>query len=112
VDDRALYQAILGLQASWQVEQVELRMEPGEVEVWVAAVTETPFGCPECTTPSPIHDHVERRWRHLDTCQFRTVLCARVPRVHCAAHGGRTTRVPWAEPGSRFTLLFERLAGC
>jgi transposase len=80
------------------------------VEVWVAAVPEKPFGCPECAAPSPIHDHVERRWRHLDTCQFRTVLCARVPRVHCATHGVRTTRVPWAEPGSRFTLLFERLA--
>lgn len=110
MDDRTLYQAILGLQAPWQVEHVELRMEPGEVEVWVAAVPETPFGCPECAAPSPIHDHVERRWRHLDTCQFRTVLCARVPRVHCATHGVRTTRVPWAEPGSRFTLLFERLA--
>ncbi|WP_396213814.1 ISL3 family transposase [Gemmatimonas sp.] len=24
-------------------------------------------------------------------------------------HGVRTTRVPWGEPGSRFTLLFERL---
>jgi transposase len=75
VDDRALYQAILGLSAPWQVEQVTLRMEPGEVEVWVAAAGATPFGCPECAAPSPIHDHVERRWRHLDTCQFRTLLC-------------------------------------
>jgi transposase len=110
VNDRALYQAILGLSAPWQIEQVTLRMEPGEVEVWVAAAGATPFGCPECAAPSPIHDHVERRWRHLDTCQFRTLLCARVPRVRCAAHGVRTVRVPWAEPGSRFTLLFERLA--
>lgn len=38
MDDRALYQAILGLSAPWQVEQVELRMEPGEVEVWVIVV--------------------------------------------------------------------------
>lgn len=26
-------------------------MEPDEVEVWVAAVAETPFGCPECVAP-------------------------------------------------------------
>jgi transposase len=110
VDDRALYRAILGLSAPWQVERVTLRMEPCEVEVWVAATAETPFGCLECAAPSPIHDHVERRWQHLDTCQFRTLLCARVPRVRCATHGVRTARVPWAEPGSRFTLLFERLA--
>lgn len=57
-----------------------------------------------------MHDHVERRWRHLDTCQFKTVLCARVSRVRCGSHGVRTVRVPWAEPQSRFTLLFERLA--
>jgi transposase len=110
VDDRALYQAILGLSAPWQVERVELRVEPGEVEVWVAAEAGTPHACPDCEAVSAIHDHVERRWRHLDTCQFRTVLCARVPRVRCSTHGVRTTRVPWAEPGSRFTLLFERLA--
>ena len=110
MDDRALYQSILGRSAPWQVERVELRVEPGEVEVWVGAEADTPHTCPECTTVSAIHDHVERRWRHLDTCQFRTVLCARVPRVRCATHGVRTTRVPWAEPGSRFTLLFERLA--
>ncbi len=84
MDDRALYQAILGLSAPWHVGQVTLRMEPGDVEVWVAAAGATPFCCPECAAPSPIHDHVERRWRHLDTCQFRTLLCARVPRVRCA----------------------------
>jgi transposase len=101
---------MLGLQAPWAVERVELRVEPGEVEIWVAAEAGTPHACPDCAAVSAIHDHVERRWRHLDTCQFRTVLCARVPRVRCAAHGVRTTRVPWAEPGARFTLLFERLA--
>ena len=38
------------------------------------------------------------------------MLCARVPRVECATHGVITIPVPWAEAGSRFTLLFERLA--
>ena len=68
MDDRALYQAILGLEAPWQVDQVELRMEPGEVEVWVAAATETSFACPDCAAPSPIHDHVERRWPKSAIC--------------------------------------------
>jgi len=110
VDDRALYQTILGVRAPWQVERVELRPEPGEVEVWVAAAAGTGFACPECDAAAPIHDHVERRWRHLDTCQFRTLLCARVPRLRCATHGVPTARVPWAEAGARFTVLFERLA--
>jgi transposase len=35
-------------------------------------------------------------WRHLDTCQYQTLLHARVPRVGCPTHGVRQVRVPWA----------------
>ncbi len=110
MDDRGLYQTILGLQQPWNVARVELRETAAAVDVWVEAVAGTTFACPHCDEPAPIYDHVERRWRHLDTCQFRTLLCARVPRVQCATHGVITIPVPWAEAGSRFTLLFERLA--
>ncbi len=110
MDDRALYQTILGLQAPWDVERVELREATQEVDVWVGATPGTPLRCPHCGDVAPIYDHVERRWRHLDTCQFRTLLCARVPRLQCATHGVTTVSVPWAEAGARFTLLFERLA--
>jgi transposase len=51
-----------------------------------------------------------RTWRHLDTCQYRTLLHAALPRTECPEHGPRVVRVSWAEPGSHFTALFERLA--
>jgi len=57
-----------------------------------------------------LYDHREREWRHLDTCQLQTRLHARVPRVDCPTHGVLQSPVPWATPGSKFTLLFERLA--
>jgi transposase len=58
-----------------------------------------------------LYDHEpERTWRHLDSCHFETHLHARVPRVECPEHGIRQTKVAWAEPRSRFTLLFERFA--
>lgn len=110
MEDRELYQAILGLSAPWTVERVELKETEQAVEVWVGEREGTRFTCPECGERAPIYDRAERRWRHLDTCQFTTLLCARVPRVECPTHGVKTVRVPWAEPGSRFTLLFERLA--
>ncbi|HYW32836.1 MAG TPA: ISL3 family transposase [Gemmatimonas sp.] len=100
----------MGLTTPWEVERVELREATQEVDVWVGTAAGTTFACPQCAEVAPMYDHVERRWRHLDTCQFRTLLCARVPRVRCATHGVTTVRVPWAERGSRFTLLFERLA--
>ena len=110
MEDRELYQTILGLQAPWAVSHVELREAEHAVHVWVAEQPDTAFSCPECGVAAPVYDRAERRWRHLDTCQFTTVLCAKVPRIECSVHGVKTVRVPWAEPGSRFTLLFERLA--
>ena len=110
MEDRALYQAILGLTVPWDVVRVELREPEETVQVFVEATPGTVFACPECGTTAPAYDQAERRWRHLDTCQFTTLLVARVPRVQCPTHGVKTVRVPWAEKGSRFTLLFERLA--
>ena len=56
-----------------------------------------------------VYDHAEERtWRHLDSCQFETFLHAGST-GGCAEHGVQV-RVPWAEPRSRFTLLFERFA--
>lgn len=69
------------------------------------------WACPECGKPCPLYDHQPaRRWRHLDTCQFRTILHAEPPRSNCSEHGVRTVKLPWAEPNSRFTALFEGIA--
>ncbi|MDR7486222.1 MAG: transposase family protein, partial [Armatimonadota bacterium] len=42
--------------------------------------------------------------------QFITWIEAEVPRVECPRHGVRQIQAPWAEAGSQFTALFERLA--
>jgi transposase len=110
MDDKSLYAAILGLKEPWGVERVELRLAEGEVHVWVALPPKTLWVCPECHAPAPIHDHRERQWRHLDTCQYRTLVHARIPRLACPTHGTRQLPVPWAEAGARFTALFEALA--
>ena len=110
MDDRSLYATILGMQAPWDVERVELRDTEQAVHVWVREQRDARFVCPECGASGPIYDHVERSWRHLDTCQFQTLLHAAVPRLTCPTHGVRTIHVPWAARHSQFTLLFERLA--
>jgi transposase len=107
--DRELYARILGIETPWQVDDVELRLEEQQVEVRVGLQPGTRPPCPECGTPCSIYDHHHRRWRHLDTCQLQTVLTADVPRIHCDQHGVLQVRVPWAEPGSHFTALFEAL---
>lgn len=107
--DTDLYAQILNVQAPWTVEDVELDRSGGEVRVHVAYDGGAPLVCPECQQAVPGYDTRQRQWRHLDTCQLRTLLVADVPRVNCPEHGVRQIEVPWAEEGSRFTALFEAL---
>jgi transposase len=112
--DIELYQRLLGLAEPWTVTRVELSIERRRVDVHVGHARGTRFACPEagCEHAAlPVYDHSEQRaWRHLDSLQFLTYLHARPPRVQCPIHGVRQVRLPWAEPLSRFTVLFERLA--
>lgn len=107
--DRELYSRILEIASPWEVTEVELRREEREVLVRVEWMPSSSLLCPECGGVCSGYDRRERRWRHLDTCQYRTILSATVPRVQCPEHGIQQVRVPWAEAGSRFTALFERL---
>ena len=109
-DSRSLYASLLGLTSPWEIRDVEMKSGVGEVHIHVALPEGVRWVCPECQAEAPIHDHQERTWRHLDTCQFKTLVHARVPRLSCPNHGFRQVKVSWAEPGSRFTALFESLA--
>lgn len=109
--DTELYRHLLGLLEPWTVERVELKIQERRVEVWAGHPTGVGFRCPECDYQGTARDHAQERvWRHLDSCQFQTYLHARIPRIACPTHGVRQVRVPWAEPDSRFTMLFDRLA--
>lgn len=111
MQDRQLYEQILGIGMPWRVDRVALMLDEGEVHVYLAHGWWVTWACPECARTCGLYDHQpERSWRHLDTCQYRTILHAELPRVDCPEHGPRVVRVSWAEPHSRFTALFERLA--
>ncbi|MDY0281118.1 MAG: transposase, partial [Salinivirgaceae bacterium] len=106
--DTELYAQILGVKAPWFVDKVDLKVSENSVDIWLDHGPGERWPCPECGKLLPCRDHAgERVWRHLDTCQFKTLLHARVPRVECPEHGVHQVLVPWAEPRSRFTLLME-----
>jgi transposase len=106
--DRDLYAKILGIEPPWGVVDVELDVAEGQVRVHLTNELERP-PCPLCGQACPRYDTRPRRWRHLDTCQYQTILVADVPRVECSEHGVHQVGVPWGEAGSRFTALFEAL---
>ena len=107
--DTDLYRRILGIESPWEVTGVELDFEAGAVEVFAVYSRGESLSCPKCGGEAKRHDTRQRRWRHLPTCQYRTLLTADVPRVRCPEHGVLTVHVPWADWGSRFTSLFEAL---
>lgn len=109
MQDLQLYQQLLGLTEPWYVAGVRLEAKAQEVEVTVA-VRDQLWGCPQCARRMHVHQWETRRWRHLDSCQFKTFIRADVPVVRCAEHGSQTVAVPWAEKYGRFSRLFERLA--
>jgi transposase len=112
VRDTDLYQALLGLTPPWRVTSVDLThpsagQQLGEITVRVEYPPSEQLHCPECEAMAPGYDSRPRRWRHLNTMQWKTFIESDVPRVNCPDHGVKQIRVPWAEDQSRFTALFE-----
>ena len=100
---------LLDLHPPWEVVELEDVHEEQEVRVHIAHDGTDRLVCPECGCGCPGYDHRERRWRHLDTMDYRTYLVCEVPRVRCPEHGVMTVTVPWSERLSRFTVRFEAL---
>jgi transposase len=110
MDETQLYETILSLQSPWSVDCVELNQAENTVYVYIAIDTNISLPCPFCDKKSPRYDNRQRQWRHLDTCQYQTIIISDVPRVNCSDCGIHTVDIPWAERHSRFTALFECLA--
>ncbi len=100
----------MGLVPPWQVTQCTFDPEQGRLDIGIDFVRGGTFPCPECGREGcKAYDTEEHTWRHLNFFQYETYLHARVPRVQCETCGTKVVNVPWARPGSGFTLLFEAL---
>ena len=67
------------------------------------------FDCQKCgSMQTEVHDTKPKTWRHLDFFQYKCYIHFRTPRVDCYACGIYTWTPPWAQPGSKFTEMFER----
>lgn len=108
MQDTEFYERLLGLTKPWRVADVDLNLEQNRVVVRAECVG-TKWKA-EDGSSLHIHGYEEREWRHLDTCQMETVIQARVPRLKKPDGTTEMVAVPWAEKGTRWTLMFEALA--
>ena len=110
---KELFAAALPIDENWHIKDVEFEEsgegEKPELHIYLGFKRGTHFRCPEegCATEATAYDTDERTWRHLDFFQYKTYLHAPLPRIKCDEHKVKAVHVPWARPGSGFTLLFE-----
>ena len=112
MDALSLFTLALQLGPEWKVTDCELDPQARRLTLKVDFMSGSKFAAPGAAHQllCPVHDTVEKRWRHLNFFQYETELVARVPRVKTPDGQVVQVAVAWARPGSGFTLLFEALA--
>ena len=112
MNSATLFDMALGLQAPWQVEDISFGSDESkskELHLHIGFPAGTRF-LDESGVPCPVHDKVEREWQHLNFFEHHCFLHCAVPRIKTPDGKVVTVNVPWARPGSGFTLLFEAFA--
>lgn len=105
-----IFAQALPLPSPWTITSSQLAGKPPVLTLHVEIPSGTKLPCPNCQKEDcRVHDRVEKSWRHLNFWQYETWIKARVPRVKCPDCGVKQCEVPWARPGSGFTLLFEAI---
>ena len=112
MNSEALFSVALGLQLPWQVREIAFSPDASgrsELHLHIGFSPGSRFP-DESGTPCAVHDTVERQWQHLSFFEHTCYLHCAVPRIKTPAGKVTTVAIPWARPGSGFTLLFEALA--
>lgn len=108
--ESSLFTMALGLQDPWFVKNIEFKeglKNEKELHLIIDHKPRVKFDVEgeSCS----VYDHVQRSWRHLNFFQHVCYLHARVPRVKTSNGNVLNVDLPWSQPGSSFTLLFEAL---
>lgn len=101
------YGRLLGLEDGWVVSGVTADIHKGEVLIEVKCLLKE-FTDPDTQDMCRLYDHVPmRRWRHLDTMQYKTYICCSLPRMMTPSGKVVTVAPCWAAHHERHTHLFE-----
>ena len=110
MQEAELFAAALGLHSPWYVSNLSFSLENKKLDIEIDFERGSELPCPCCKELAKAHDTKKQSWRHMNFFQHEAYLHARIPRVNCPdGCGVKLIEVPWARPGSGFTLLFEAL---
>ena len=79
--DTRFFEQALELVAPWKVVDVNMDLAAKRVEVKVDCGSAEMWVDPQSGQRLHIHGYEQRRWRHLPTMQFETIIVAQVPPI-------------------------------
>ena len=108
-----LFAMALGIQNPWYVEDINLDLSKGELNIKVNFTRGSLFEYIDEQTGEmskhKAYDTSEKTWRHMNFFQYRCYLQARIPRVKLENGKVKQVKAPWEGISQGFTLLFEAL---
>ena len=104
-----LFEMALGISAPWHVLGTDLDVKERVLRIRVDFDVGSRFSVTGVAGMHPVHDTVEKSYRHLNFFQHECHLNVRVPRVKLPDGSVRQVEPEWTGKLSGFTLLFEAL---
>jgi len=106
--EKELFEMALGIEEPVYIDEIAFDGAAGELHIQMNFRRGGRFNCSECgETSLPVHDTVEKTWRHLNFFQYKCYIHLRTPRTKCPKCGERLWIPPWGRKQSGFTVLFE-----
>jgi len=113
MNSKEIFSLALNLQSPWFIEDIVLDKEEsglfGKLTIRIDFEKGAKFVMPDGQAYTA-YDTVSKTWQHLNFFEHECFIVARVPRVQDKEHNIQIIQVPWARPGSGFTMLFEAFA--
>lgn len=101
------FNLLLDLEDGWQVGSISTDLDKAEISIEITCFLHTLIDT-ETGELCPVYDHAPQRcWRHLDTMQYKTFICCRLPRIKTSVGKVKTVQPNWADRFERHTYLFE-----
>ncbi len=109
MNSEEIFRLALNIQSPWFIKEVALTKEEGKLFRCLTISIDFHKGSKFNIEGKEYsaYDTEQKTWQHLNFFEHECYLTARVPRVKSEDGKTRTVQVPWARPGSGFTLLFE-----
>jgi transposase len=113
MNSSAIFELALNLQSPWYIKNTELtkgeKDKSGKLDIYIDFLVGSQF-LDDNNNLCPVYDTDSRTWQHLNFFEHNCFIHCRVPRITQLDGKVKTVVVPWARPGSGFTLLFEAFA--